>query len=341
MSRTVKDLEEAGVIALFANGPSSPLPAEFSLWLGNGDDAAVFSNTPGSASVITTDSLIEGQHYSLSFGSPEGVGHRLAHVNLSDLASMGAKPGFALLSVALRADTPEAELRGIAKGFHGQLKAHGVSLIGGNTTKTEGPNMLTAVFLGAVPPHGFLRRDRSRIGDLIFVSGTLGDALGGLQRLLAGKREASDDPAYASLYQAQLRPEAEVALGIKLRESGLLHAMTDVSDGLATDLRNLLAPEGLGAIINEAALPISEALQMHAKATVQAVSTLALFGGEEYGLLFTAPEANQAAIEALGRACGRPLTAIGQVCSEGFFVLDPKGDRQPLLTGFQHYSKTL
>ncbi len=243
---------------------------------GIGDDAALVAVPPDTELVVATDTLVAGVHFPQ--GSPAAsIGHRALAVNLSDLAAMGARAAWALLALTIpRAE--EAWLAEFAAGLAALARAHGVALVGGDTTR--GPLTVTVQLLGTVPPGAALRRCGGRAGDALFVSGTPGDAAAGLA--LEERRLAAEPLALAYLRERFLRPTPRMALGERLR--GHASACIDVSDGLLGDAGKLAHASQTGVEISFAAVPVSEPL-VRAVGEEQA-RTLALTGGDDYELLF-------------------------------------------------------
>lgn len=243
---------------------------------GIGDDAALVAVPPDTELVVATDTLVAGVHFPP--GSPAAsIGHRALAVNLSDLAAMGARAAWALLALTIpRAE--EAWLAEFAAGLAALARAHGVALVGGDTTR--GPLTVTVQLLGTVPPGAALRRCGGRAGDALFVSGTPGDAAAGLA--LEERRLAAEPLALAYLRERFLRPTPRMALGERLR--GHASACIDVSDGLLGDAGKLARASQTGVEISFAAVPVSEPL-VRAVGEEQA-RTLALTGGDDYELLF-------------------------------------------------------
>ncbi|MBS0379781.1 MAG: thiamine-phosphate kinase [Proteobacteria bacterium] len=244
--------------------------------LGIGDDAAVLTVPPDQQLVVSTDTLVSGVHF------PEGcpaasIGHRALAVNLSDLAAMGACPAWALLALTL----PEADedwLNQFAAGFGSLAREHRVALVGGDTTR--GPLCVTVEVLGFVPPGRALRRAGAAAGDLVFVSGTPGDAGAGL--LIEQGRLSAPMPAASHLRARFLEPSPRVALGERLRR--FASACIDVSDGLMGDAGKLALASGLALELDYEALPLSPALREAVDA--EAAARLALTGGDDYELCF-------------------------------------------------------
>jgi thiamine-monophosphate kinase len=269
--------------------------------LGVGDDAALLEVPAGHALVAATDTLVEGRHF-LAGAPPRSVGHQALAVNLSDLAAMGADPAWALLSLSL----PEADegwLGEFADGLYALADAHGVELVGGDTVR--GPLVVTIEALGFVEARLALQRSGARPGDLLYVSGSPGEAAAGLAALRrGGAMDDVDDP----LIRRYLFAEPRLDLGLALR--GRASAAMDVSDGLLGDLRKLCAASDVGARLDLDALPISQALaSRHARAECE---DFALSGGDDYELLFTVPAGRAERLEAeLGGSPG--VTRIGAI----------------------------
>ena len=250
--------------------------------LGIGDDAALLDSPASCDLVAAIDTLVDGIHF--PHGSPPAsVGHRVLAVNLSDLAAMGAKPAWALLALTLP-NINEDWLSEFAAGFSELARAHDVALVGGDTT--SGPLSATVQILGHVPRAQALLRSGARPGDLVFVSGTPGDAAGGLA--VEQGRLHAEAGAATYLRKRFLYPTPRLALGKSLR--GYASACIDVSDGLLGDVGKLVHASGCGVDIEYKDLPVSEAL-------VEAVGDerareLALTGGDDYELCFTVNPAN-------------------------------------------------
>lgn len=269
---------------------------------GVGDDAALLDVPAGQALVAATDTLVEGRHF-LPDAPAQSVGHQALAVNLSDLAAMGARPAWTLLSLSLpRAD--EAWIAAFAGGFHALADRFDVELVGGDTVR--GPLVVTVEALGFVPLAQALRRRGARPGDGLYVSGTVGDAAAGLALLRGG--ETGD--ALAPLTHRYRYAEPRVALGLALR--GVATAAIDVSDGLLGDLAKLCGASEVAAVVDLERLPQSEALL--ARFDAAGAERLALAGGDDYELLFTLPMTGAAAIETRLAQCCR-ITRIGEIAA--------------------------
>jgi thiamine-monophosphate kinase len=306
--------------------------------LGVGDDAALLAPRPGFELAISTDMLVEGTHF-LPLTNAERLGHKTLAVNLSDLAAMGAQPLYATLAVSLpRVD--EAWLAAFARGFFALADAHGVELIGGDTTR--GPLNLCVTIMGEVPAGAAIRRAGARAGDDVWVSGTLGDAALGLAQLQGGV--ILDAAAAAHAINRLEAPMPRVALGLALR--GLASSMLDVSDGLVGDLAHIARASQLAARVNAEALPLSLDSPLRAM-PLDARLRYAAGGGDDYELCFTAPPAQSAAVRAAGASAGVPLTKIGTMIAPAaatgvaagvVLVVDGDGNPcTPTVSGYDHF----
>jgi thiamine-monophosphate kinase len=270
--------------------------------IGIGDDAAVLAVPRGHELALTTDVQVEGVHF-LPTASPRALGHRALAVNLSDIAAMGAVPSWMLLSLVLP-QVKERWLREFSRSLSALAKRAQVALVGGNLSR--GPLSITIMLAGLVPSGGALRRDRARPGDDLYVSGTLGDSAGGLRLL---RRRAPVRTAAARYLRRRFEyPQARVALGQALRD--LATACIDVSDGLYVDARRLLAASNCSATLETTALPLSAALRaLYGSRAL----TLALTGGEDYELCFTAPARHRATLTWLSQRLRLRISRIGRV----------------------------
>jgi thiamine-monophosphate kinase len=271
---------EFEIIERFFRAPAEALRRERGdVLLGIGDDAALLQVPPGVQLVAALDTLVEGRHFPVGT-SPDSLGHRALAVNLSDLAAMGAQPAWFLLSLTMP-EVREDFLEGLARGMLRLAQEHRIALVGGDTT--AGPLSVSVQVLGLVQSGTALQRNTARPGDLLFVSGTPGDAAAGLA-LEMGAAPGSETTAVQQqwLRQRFLYPVPRLALGAALR--GLASACIDVSDGLAADAGKLAQASGCGVRIDGERLPVSAALQAQLGG---AALCAALTGGDDYELCFT------------------------------------------------------
>lgn len=295
--------------------------------LGVGDDCALLAAPSGGrALAITTDMLVCDRHF-LADAPAITVGHKALAVNLSDLAAMGAAPVGFTLALALPA-VDEAWLAGFASGMFALADETGCELLGGDTTR--GPLTISITAFGEVAPDRALRRDRAMAQDDLWVSGALGGAALAVREALAGRVLPAGHPAQVRME----RPQPRLSLGLALRT--LAHAAIDVSDGLLADLGHLCERSGLGAEVHWPSIPVDAALANCPDAERQ---QLALSGGDDYELLFTARASQRHAIEALPARLGVPVTRIGTMSARaGVRVSDAAGRLLALdAQGFDHF----
>ena len=305
-------------------------PASAALALGVGDDCALLQPAAGQQLAISTDMLVEGRHF-LSTVAPERLGHKALAVNLSDLAACGAEPLGCTLALALpRAD--ESFVAPFARGLFALADAHGIELVGGDTT--AGPLNICITVFGQVPVGQALLRSGAKVGDELWVSGrTLGDARLALE-VFRGT-QALPGEAFEAVRGAMELPQPRVALGLALR--GLATSAIDISDGLLGDLAHVLRRSGVGVTVRVDALPRS-AVMATMPLALQQLCLLA--GGDDYELLFTAPAAHHGAVLAAGNKAGVAVTHCGHIEAEpGLRVVDAAG--RALATpwrGFDHFA---
>jgi len=307
-------------------------PRNADVRIGIGDDGAVVAPAAGMEYVISVDMLVEGLHFAPET-NPVLLGHKTLAVNLSDLAAMGALPRFVLLAGALPTPDPEW-LAGFMRGFDALAAQYDVELIGGDTTR--GPRTLCVTAIGEVPAGTALTRSGATPGDTIFVSGALGDAA--LALAFAAGRTDVDEASLPALQRRLDRPEPRIALGVALR--GIASSAIDLSDGLTGDLGHIVAASRVGATIDLAAIPCSDALR--AKKGIERPTALGclLAGGDDYELCFTAQPAMRERVDALALVLGIPLTAIGAITAEsGLTIRDEHGRPLPSLPrAFDHFA---
>nr|WP_245216856.1 thiamine-phosphate kinase [Neoroseomonas nitratireducens] len=307
-----------------------PLAGEGALDLS--DDAAVLDIPAGRRLVIAADAMVEGVHY-LPGDPPGTVGRKLLRVNLSDLAAMGAAPLGYLMTTSLARGMPEAWLAGFVAGLAEDQRLFGLTLLGGDTTATPGPTSLSLTILGTVEPAKVITRAGARPGDDIWVSGTIGDGALGL-RVLQGTLPADTAGHLARRYRL---PEPRLALGQAL--AGLVRAGMDVSDGLVQDLGHLCRAGGCGAVIDAAALPLSDAAGALLAADAGLLPLL-LTGGDDYELLLAADPADRAEVTARAAACGMAVARIGRFIAGPAEVSVHAPDGSPLALprgGWSHF----
>lgn len=289
---------------------------------GIGDDCAVLPLAGDEALVFTADLLNEGVHFLREAASPREIGRKALAVNLSDVAAMGARPVATLLSLALPADAAGEWAAEFMEGYRSLSAETGTALIGGDTTRSAAGIAVNVTAIGRAPLGNLKRRSAARPGDVIFAGGELGGSGAGLRDILAGRI----DTPLAALHR---NPVPQVAEGIWLGGRGEVHAMMDLSDGLASDLVHILDRSGVGAEVETLHIPVAAGADLRTAAC----------GGEDYKLLFTvAAEAAEALARDFAAAFSVPLHPIGRITRTPGLRWLRDGEPLPLdWQGFTHY----
>lgn len=295
--------------------------ANHSIVRGIGDDAAVVASPSGRELVLTTDLLAERIHFDLATATLEDIGYKAAIANLSDIAAMGARPEYLLVALAVPSSFRASHIFRLYQGLMLACRPYRVALVGGDTSASAQGLFVSLTVTGSVPTGRALLRSGARVGDLLYVTGTLGDSLAGL-RLLSHPREAPRLPAAAKrfLIARHRRPIAHCRLGELLSRQRLATAAMDVSDGLSGDIRHLCDQSRVGAEIHAGALPCSPQMRAYAAICRTDPAVLALQGGEDYELLFTVPPTKALALHRLAKLPGRRFTCIGTIRPNRFGI---------------------
>ena len=327
----LRDLGEFGLINRIRKWMTATDPA---VVRGIGDDVAVVA-MDRKALLITTDILIEGVHFQRSWIDPYRLGKKSLTVNLSDIASVGGTPRYFLISLGLPTSLSFSFISSFYRGLRETANRFHVDLIGGDTSLSS-KIIISICVLGEGKKRNLLYRSGARIGDRLFVSGTLGDAALGLRIL----QKMGQGAGPKELVKKHLDPVPRLKLGQAIAEKGGASAMIDVSDGLLIDTRHLLEESKVGARIWEDRLPLSRLYRRWVSSCSNDPYRFALSGGEDYELLFTVPSKNREKISAIARSLKIPLTCIGEILSqkEGFRVLKKSGKAySPSRLGFEHF----
>lgn len=304
-----------------------------------GDDCASLTPPDGMDLVLKTDAVASGIHF-FADDPWDAVARKALRVNLSDLAAKGARPLGYLLSIALPSDWRADQLEAFARGLGADQATFGVALWGGDTIRSPAGLVVSITVIGAVPRGAMVRRGAAAVGDVVFVSGTIGDAGLGLKLRHApdlARTWGLDVAGVAHLLGRYLVPQPRVALAPAV----LAHASAamDVSDGLGIDLGRMIRVSGVGAEIRGADIPLSAAARA-AIAVDRALFAEAVTAGDDYEILATVPPARAGAFAAAAAAAGCPVTAIGTISAPGSapVILDPTGRPLDLRTsGFRHF----
>ncbi|MBF0426352.1 MAG: thiamine-phosphate kinase [Magnetococcales bacterium] len=337
MDETIATVGEFELIRRFFAPLGGAVAAGMPVLTGIGDDAAVLA-VPRTQHLLTTvDTLVEGVHFA-STCDPFRVGCKALRVNLSDLAAMGATPHWYLLSLALPSATPVAWVEAFARGLQTTAEAFALTLIGGDTVGTPGGIVITVTVLGLVGQGRAILRSGAQVGDVLFVSGTVGDAALGLawsRGQLAGVA-----PEDASFLRDRLDlPEPRLALGKMLQDAALAHAAIDLSDGLIADLGHLGVASGIEARIDLERVPLSDAARRVIDGREGEMLPGLLAGGEDYELAFAAPAGARPAIMEIARRLALPITEIGTCAASKPGVVVSRGGAPMVIDrgGWSHF----
>lgn len=296
--------------------------------VGIGDDCAVIPMGESDL-LVTTDMLIEGVHFLRSDATPEQVGYKSVAVNLSDIAAMGGRPIGTFLSIALPKDAQGEWAERFMEGFAEISRHYGVPLLGGDTTSSLRDVAVNVAVVGTCPHGKAILRSGARVGDTIFVTGPLGDSGAGLKLLL---EKAERTPEEDFLVERHYTPTPRLGEGLALAATGLVGAMMDISDGIASDLGHILKASGVGARVELDALPTSEQLERVCERKGWSAFEIAASAGEDYELLLTASEE-------ITQMVDFPLYPIGKIIDGGAEIEWRKGDERCDFTsvGFTHF----
>lgn len=284
-----------------------------------GDDCTVVA-MGDDALVMTTDMVVEDVHFLRAASSAEEVGQKSLHVNLSDVAAMGARPVATLLSIALPESAQGAWAEAFMRGFHTVAEREGVALVGGDTTASRDRITINVVAIGRAPMENIKRRSAAEVGDIIAVTGRLGASSKGLVDIMFGDL---DTPAARHHRTAQARTAEGLWLGTRHE----VHAMMDISDGIASDIKHIMEQSNVGAEIDTTLIPTDYDLRY------------AIGGGEDYELLLTvAKDSFEDVAKALLTATGTTLTAIGRIVDGNELRWLDRGTPTEIdIAGFTHF----
>jgi len=301
---------------------------------GIGDDAAQLQIEAGYDLLTSTDLLIEKSHFDFNWTTPEDLGYKAVAVNLSDIAAMGGEPRYLYLGLACPGSTEVDRIEAFLTGALELCEEHGVILVGGDTCRSPGPWVVSIAVEGVVPTGRAIGRDGARPGDIVLVSGTLGDSALGLSLLRKGLVPAE------SLALRHHRPLPRVELGQALAKSGYVTAMIDISDGISSDLGHILTASRVTGVLDVHKLPLS-GIFIEALRTNTDLLEMALGGGEDYELLFTVAAGAVHEILVLGSQMGLPLTAVGSIRAgePDLWLRDAHGEERLCdARGYDHFS---
>lgn len=313
------------------------LPSTKHTQLSIGDDAAAIPLADGQVLLITTDLLMEDVHFRLCWERFADLGWKALAQNLSDIAAMGGIPTHAVIALAIPPQLPLTDIEELYRGIAELASQENVDIVGGDTIRSSGPMSITITVLGCVAPQQLLTRTGAHPGDSIYVTGTLGNAAIGL-RLLDSGQPIPDD--FDTAIIAQLHPTPRLAAARQLANSGLVSAMMDLSDGIATDLHRMCRLSHVGAVITATALPINSVVQsaccwLASQGQILDPLMIALTGGEDFELLFTAAPAAMDILKSL--LAPLPVSCIGKMTDTADILLNTGDELLSLPWGFTHF----
>lgn len=333
----IHQVGEFGLIERVRRGFSNILP---SVPVGVGDDAAAIVPSPGKYLLLSTDTLIEGNHFNLSWSSFSDVGYKAVAVNLSDIAAMGGTPLYFLISLGITEKQSLSDIDRLYQGIKKGSREAGIHLLGGNTCSTRGAFFVSLTILGEVPAGRQVTRRGAEVGDRLYVTGTLGDSAAGLILLQRGDQRRQ---GVGVLVKRHLTPMARFKEGHLLSILQLPSAMIDISDSLAADVGHLMEQSDVGVVLDLWKIPLSPALCRFARWTQCDPLQVALYGGEDYELLFSVPPEKINALERLIAKKTIRAHPIGSVVEKkkGLTGILPSGAVQKIRpVGYDHFRTT-
>ena len=333
MSSDLEELGEFGVIDLFRRETPARRPWQIQ---GIGDDCAIFEISDREFLLATTDMMLEGSHFERRTTTPYQLGWKALAVNVSDIAAMGGQPRSALLGLGLTPDVDREYLLGLREGMEACGRSFGVDISGGDTVACKGGIFISVTLLGLTTRNMTLSRSGAKPGDQVFLGRNVGDSAAGLRLLQLGGGLREE---YAGLLRAHLEPVPQVDLGRDLAAAGLATAMIDVSDGVVQDLWRICRESGVGARIDADAVPISEDARRLGGILSLDPLEWALYGGEDYCLLFCGLADSAAeVIDHCRRELDQEVHLVGEI-TEGDKVVVRRGGVEifPGRRGFDHF----
>jgi thiamine-monophosphate kinase len=306
---------------------------------GIGDDAAIFNADRGTSVVVSSDLLVESVDFDLQSTEPQFLGHKALAVSLSDIAAMGARPRWAVISIGVPPNVWQSDFTdSFYAGLFALADRYGVTVVGGDVSRTPDKLVIDSMVLGECAEGRGILRSGASVGDQIFVTGFLGDAAAGLRLLEHGARVGSSERPIDRLLLRQLKPEPRVGWGLLLGDQQLASAMIDISDGMSSDLNHLCVESEVGALIEASAVPIDPlVIELSGRRALDPLM-LALHGGEDFELLFTVKPENVSKLPK--RVDGVTLTQVGEVKEKARGVFITEGARTWQLEpgGWKHFA---
>lgn len=292
---------------------------------GIGDDCAVIDYTNDTYLLITTDMFVNNNHFKTAWFTPEQIGRKIMECNVSDIAACGGKPLYTVISFSLPKTIKVEFIKDVYKAMYAVAKKYDFLIIGGDTTSGTEINF-SVTMLGEVKKQNLCLRSFAKQGDVIGVTGTLGKSMAGLQ-LFLNKREGEEGK------QGYLEPKARLDISKKI--APFVNAMIDISDGLSSEIKHICDESKVGAVIEEDKIPINHKTRQTAKFLKQNPIEWALYGGEDFELLFTISEKDYNDKKHLFKDC----TIIGKILDkkQGCYMIDKQGNKTILGGGYDHF----
>jgi thiamine-monophosphate kinase len=335
--KSISEIGEFGLIERIKK--LVPKASEDNILMGIGDDTAIIKITAEKWLLATCDIQIEDTHFRIRRGSPYQIGRRAMTVNLSDIASMGGKPTYALISAGLPPDLKTENFDDLFKGMSDALAEHSAFIIGGNLAHISDKLIIDVFLLGEISPDQILLRSGARPDDRIFVTGTLGASAAGFYVLENYQKDYPEK--FTHLVRSHLEPVARIEAGMAIAKSGYATSMIDISDGLAGDLKHICESSNVGAEIFSGNIPFPERIDELADYISKSKLDLALHGGEDYELLFTMqPDTPSQIIKKIATESETNITEVGRIVSmeEGYNIITAENQRLPLKPkGWDHF----
>ncbi|MGH9765820.1 MAG: thiamine-phosphate kinase [Blastocatellia bacterium] len=326
------------------------------LVLGIGDDAAVLRERKGRETLVTVDLLVEEIDFKLEYAPPQRLGHKALAVSLSDIAAMGGAPAFSMLTLGIpkrfQIPNPKSQIffEEFFAGYFALAEKHSVTLIGGDISSTPDRVTIDSIVIGRCQAGKAVRRDGAKIGDAIYMTGSVGASAAGLKLLLDGARLNESEGGQVCLAQSALRahlsPDPRIRFGQRVGQRGLAHSMIDVSDGLAQDLAHICEESGVAAVLDFDSVPVADEVSLISKEPEVAFE-FAVNGGEDFELLLTADSDDEPGLFDTAAECGLKLSSIGEILpaaqdQQSSPLLLRRGSQvKPLsIRGFDHFLVT-
>ncbi|MBI3814921.1 MAG: thiamine-phosphate kinase [Nitrospinae bacterium] len=338
-------LSRLGEFGLIENAKDTFKSLNKNIVVGIGDDCAAIKPRKGFLLIATTDALVEGIHFNLDYIEPYQLGVKSVYINLSDIAAMGGIPLYALLSIVVPPSFSVKFMDDFLKGVKEGAQKYKVSVIGGNVSSSKNEFSINITLLGEIEKKYIVLRKGAKIGDKIFVTGWLGDSAAGMEILKRSQKSEVRSQKERKLIERHLMPYPRLKEGRFLAVKKIAASMIDISDGLASDIRRICEESKVGANLFIDNIPLSKELKSLNPPSPPFLKggmgglDFALYGGEDYELLFTVRPDKIAKLMILWKGMKIPITMIGEITKGGINITNKKGETTPLQReGYNHFS---